>query len=1359
MSHNSHYRIERFNGDNFTLWKARIQQQLMAEGLHGVVFPNVLNPVDADKAVQFRNEQKACGIIQLALTDVVCQSLPPFATAAELWKELEEKYSTDTLANIYLLKRQLLTLKYTEGTKMEDFFHTLESLQNKLAATKHQESDMTLIVILQMALPAQYNSLMSSLEVANVTTYSLVKKAILSEWQKRKLADSDNPTALFVKNKGHKVKSNNNSQSDTRNFSTPRSPAPVHYNNARNSPKHTGGNQPSGSGTRPSCTNCGKMGHTVDQCYALKRNNNPKAQGNSTAMMLSGSALSATKDDGWVVDSGATNHIANNKNSFNEFRDIIPMPIRLANNTTVNALATGTVNLQLRSPSGIELVTLHDVLYIPEIHVNLLSVKASAKKGVNFTFADSRCTITSASGVVLSDIQLSNDLYRLPVVVPTAFSVSTANTYGKWHNILGHIPIKRVSEVATLYSLPISGDPAQQHFCDACVKGKMTKAPRHASGTRVSSAATKPLELIHSDVCGPMSVRSLSGSAYMVTFIDDATKYTHVSFLRDKGQVLSKFKEFVAMATNKFSPEGYTVQTLRTDNGGEYTSNAFRDYLALKGIIHEFTPPYTPHFNGVAERMNRTIVEMARSILLHSTLPTTFWAEAINFALHVVNRLPLTRLGKSPYQLWHKGDPTMLNLHVFGCKAFMLLPKQFRGKFDAKAVACIYLGPQSDSVHRLYNLTTQKVITSRDVSFDDNTVTGLAPVNESEPDHVLIPSFGSSTHHDTTTARIHVPAAPAPAVVPDGHDDALHPIPGSPLFDPDIILPLASHRHSNRLPKPPARLTYSEPGGVNLPRFNSPPVTDPPSPEDSDEERPPHGRVCLSMTTPVTYKQAVSSPDAQLWLQAIEAEHNSLINNGTWTLVDLPSGRKPIGAKWVFKVKTDANGNVDKYKARLVAKGYSQVDGIDYSETFAPVVKMTSIRLLLAIAAAYDMELHQMDVDAAFLNGFLDEDIYMVQPEGFVDSNSPNKVCKLIKSIYGLKQAGRVWYETIAQHLMANSFTRCASDSCIFYSHEGANKVIIAVYVDDLIIAASNLELCFQTKKLLSDRFSIKDLGKASYILGIKIERSDQGISLNQTKYALELLTKQSMLDCNSGPTPITPSDINMIAEQGGEIQDVLPYKSFVGSVNYMAVGTRPDLAYVVGILCRYMDKPTGTHWNIVNKVLRYLKGTPDIGITFNARKELHLIGYSDSDWAGDKFDRKSTTGYCFMLNGSPICWSSKKQLTVALSSTEAEYMALTQATKEAIWIRAMLKELGFEQTSPTLIYEDNKGCLDLARNPIHHARTKHIDVQHHFVREKIISKEVELASCSTDDMIADVFTKALTADKFIKFRNLLNMK
>jgi hypothetical protein len=508
-----------------------------------------------------------------------------------------------------------------------------------------------------------------------------------------------------------------------------------------------------------------------------------------------------------------------------------------------------------------------------------------------------------------------------------------------------------------------------------------------------------------------------------------------------------------------------------------------------------------------------------------------------------------------------------------------------------------------------------------------------------------------------------------------------------------------------------------------------------------------HSTAALSVTLssisiPTGYSQAAKEP---CWQQAMQEELHALEANQTWDIVDCPSGVTPLGCRWVYSVKIKADGSLDRYKARLVALGNHQKYGEHYEETFAPVAKMGTIRTILAIAASKHWCLHQLDVKNAFLHGDLTEDIYMRPPAGLF-STPTSAVCKLRRSLYGLKQAPRAWYERFTSVLLQFDFLKSKYDASLFLRKTANGVVFLLVYVDDIVITGTDLALIDQLKQHLQKSFHMKDLGPLTYFLGLEIHAGSHGIFLSQHKYAMDLVAAAGLQHL---PPLDTPMEINLKLrkDEGDLLSDPAAYRTLVGSLLYLT-HTRPDISFAVQQVSQFMASPRHLHMAAVRRILRYIHGTIRSGLCYPAGTSLDLIAYSDADYAGCSDTRRSITGWCMFLGPALISWKSKKQDRVSKSSTESEYRAMSQACSEIIWLHGLLAELGFQQCTPTPLFADNTSAIHLTANPIFHERTKHIEVDCHFIRDAFAAQTISLPHVSSNLQVADVFTKTLTRQR-----------
>ncbi|KFK33814.1 hypothetical protein AALP_AA5G063400 [Arabis alpina] len=504
---------------------------------------------------------------------------------------------------------------------------------------------------------------------------------------------------------------------------------------------------------------------------------------------------------------------------------------------------------------------------------------------------------------------------------------------------------------------------------------------------------------------------------------------------------------------------------------------------------------------------------------------------------------------------------------------------------------------------------------------------------------------------------------------------------------------------------------------------------------------------------PQTLAQALK--DRQ-WREAMSQEITAFARNQSYDLVPRLPHYNIIGCKWLYKNKFLSTGFHHRCKARLVAKGYNQKFGYDYTDTFSPVIKSTTIRLVLDIAVSKGWPIQQLDVNNAFLQGTLTEEVYMEQPPGFIDNDHPNYVCRLHKAIYGLKQAPRAWYTELHNFLITLGFNNSLADTSLFVLQNGNTLVYLLVYVDDILITGNSTSGIQHILQLLADRFSIKDPEELHYFLGLEAHRTTLGLHINQRKYILDILHKYNMTNAKPVMTPMATSP-KLTLHGGTNLSEPKEYRTLIGSLQYLAF-TRPDIAYAVNRLSQFMHKPTEDHWQAAKRILRYLAGTPTHGIFYSATNKLTLHAYSDADWAGDSDDYVSTNAHIVYLGRHPISWSAKKQKGVARSSTEAEYRAVANTVSEVQWICNVLTELGLTLPIPPLVLCDNVGATFLCANPVFHSRMKHIALDYHFVRGYIQRGALQVAHVNTKDQLADALTKPLPRSHFITLINKIGV-
>lgn len=522
--------------------------------------------------------------------------------------------------------------------------------------------------------------------------------------------------------------------------------------------------------------------------------------------------------------------------------------------------------------------------------------------------------------------------------------------------------------------------------------------------------------------------------------------------------------------------------------------------------------------------------------------------------------------------------------------------------------------------------------------------------------------------------------------------------------------------------------------------------------------RVPNNLAYTSYVSQVELKKVEEALSDECWVNAMHGLHeelNQFARNNVWILVPRPENCNVIGTKWILKNKTDDQGTITRNKARLAAQGYTQVEGIDFDETFAPVARLEYIRILLAVACTLGFKLHQMDVKSTFLNGLLQEEVYVEQPKGFVDPKFPHYVYKLHKALYGLKQAPRAWYERLTSYLEEHGLSRGGADRTLFIRHIEENFTIAQIYVDDIIFGSPLESLAFEFAECLQREFEMSMVGKLSYFLGLQVRQTEDGLFISQSKYAKDLIKRFGLDSKKHTRTPMSTS-LKLGRDPSGKSVDPSLYRSMIGSLLYLTA-TRPDIAFSVGVCARFQADPKESHLNSVRRIIRYISGTVDLGIFYSRNSNLDLTGYSDVDWAGNADDRKSTTGGCFYMGSNLVAWLSKKQNSISLSTAEVEYIAAGSCCTQLLWMKQMLSDYGISQGTMT-VFCDNTSAINISKNPIQHSRTKHIDIRHHFIRELVESHVVSLDHVSTDNQLADLLTKPLDGLRFESLRTAVGV-
>ncbi|KAL2254166.1 UNVERIFIED_CONTAM: Retrovirus-related Pol polyprotein from transposon TNT 1-94 [Sesamum indicum] len=1277
--------VERFNGSDFGFWRMQMEAYLYGKDLYEPLAEKSEKTSDEEWKVL---DRKAMSAIILSLSRNVAYHVKGAKSTKEVLQTLADMYEKPSAMNKVMLMKKLFRLQMEERKSVADHLNDFNQLTTQLASVDIVFDDEVKALILLSSLPDSWDVVVTSVSTSSgkeKMKFDNIRDMMLNEETRRKQTGGSSGSALHTESRG---------RPDTRGKYRGRS-------RSRSRGKNKGKKE-------MVCWNCEKPGHMKSECRAPKKEKEGRTANAATEEITDALLLSvSSSSDDWVVDSGASFHSCSNKDIMEPYTSGDFGLVYLADNKPLKIVGKGDV--RIKSTNG-SCWTLHDVRHIPGLKRNLISVGQLDSDGFHTTFGDAKWKISRGAMTLARGLK-SGTLYMAggsSSNIPFAGTVSQANL---WHNRLGHMSEKGMNVLKSKGRLPELKSVEVGH-CEHCVFGKQKRVSFLTTGR---TPRKEKLELVHTDLWGPAPVSSLGGSTYYMTFVDDSTRKVWVYFLKRKSDAFDTFRRWRALVENE---TGLQVKCLRSDNGGEYNSEGIKNYCADHGIRMQKIIPGTPQQNGVAERMNRTLNERARCMRLKSGLPKMFWADAVNTAAFLINRGPSVPLNnRIPEEVWSGKKVDLSFLRTFGCSAYIL--NDDRTKLDAKSIKCTFIGYGTDEFgYRFWDDQNRKIIRSRnvifneDVMYNDRKVSPDDDKKEREFVDLDISNSGIMRPADTDSVGVQTDETEQTEIEPE-------PVSEEPITESSTPLALGREPRLRRAP---------------------------------DRYSPSLYYLLLSdCGEPECYAEAVNDVHKSKWELAMNDEMNSLKKNNTWELCQLPKGKKALQNRWVYRVKEESDGK-KRYKARLVVKGFQQRYGIDFTDVFTPVVKLTTIRLVLSMVAAENLELQQMDVKTAFLHGDLEEEIYMVQPEGY--NGDDQQVCRLKKSLYGLKQAPRQWYRKFDNFMLEIGFSRCNADHCCYMKRFDEFFIILLLYVDDMLIAGSNVKEINRLKDQLSRKFDMKDLGEARQILGMKITR-DKGIGklwLSQSDYIEKVLCRFKMENAKLVGTPLgnqfklSNSDSPQTDSERAKMR-VTPYASAIGSLMYAMICTRPDIAHAVGVVSRFMSNPGVMHWEAVKWILRYLRGTKDRALVFGKGK-LTLFGFVDADFAGSDYDkRRSTTGYVFTYGGTAVSWVSKLQKVVTLSTTEAEYVAVTEAAKELIWLQHLLGELGKPQAD-VILHSDSQSAIHLAKNPAFHSRTKHIEIKYHFIRQLLEKKALQLEKIQGEKNPADMLTKAVAMAK-----------
>lgn len=1349
---NFKFRVNLLDSNNYFSWSNDMEIILRGRGL----WKFVENKENIDEGEN--SEQKRDLALAYILTSVSNLCKPAIRKArcpTEAWNKLRTMFQAVSEASIDAKLTKLQNIQMKKGEKVIEYSNRVEELVSELESAGHPTSVVEKKRALLRGLPTTFDITAETCMGGDFDYDESVAKLIVRETRIIQV-DENCETALAMKQGKKCFKCGKQGH--------------IAKNCWKNKEKRR-------------CFKCNKVGHLARDCREeIQENNN----GESAMVVVQKAMISRTKkskNSKWILDSGCTKHMANCREFFCEFKPESGT-IQVGNNEFIRSEGIGTVKVATVVRGVKKIVVLTDVLLVPEIAYNLISISQARRNGHRIIIDGRRNQnqrgvlelFNKKSGdVKMIGIETKEGLYEAALKVRLEKAHTAVCAKEKpWHERMGHCGketlIRSLPHIDGINEGEINID---DEFCRPCVLSKSTRAPRKTNKNKIKTT-TRAVERIHTDVVGPIKVKSLGRAKYFVTALDDHSGYALVRFVNLKNEVAEAIIEMIREIENLFnfktqnlmSVSRNIVKWVKSDGGGEYVGHKLQNWLKQKGIVHEVTTPYSPESNGSAERLNRTLMDMARTLIWGMETPRKeLWAEAVNTACYIRNRLISASCKEkcTPYEVLRGKKPNVSHFKIFGSKAYVHKPNIRRdGKFDSRSEEGILVGYCSGNGYRILLNESKRIIESRDVTFDEtNIAKGNQLVSEMvefdmEEDTEIcdliddeyelgkynnIGDIGIENNQENESSgdeNIHLGITTHENVEENLNNSSVE-------LDMDALTYIPAQREERR-----SKRTNI---GNKPPRFGY------------DEMYFAQQNIKLDEDIPTTFEEAMEGRNKENWLEAMRFEISSLESLKTWDLMELPDDRNVIQTKWVFDIKRNGKGEIERYKARLVAKGFSQIPGIDFVEVFSPVSRYSTIRFGFALAIYFNWKRELIDVKNAFVNAELSEEIYINQPKGFVDNNHPDHVFKLNKALYGLKQASREWNAHLNRYLVKYGFVESRADQTLYWKKDEKSFIILVIYVDDILIFSNNQSQIDEEIDNFSKEFEIRRSKSIDKFLGITIEDEGDQVRMHNEPMIIRMLKYFNMENSKPTGTPL-PSNLDLEDNGSSPLPDQTPFRQIVGSLMHLANTVRPDISYSVNFLARYMHRPTDALWTACKHMLRYLKGTARLGLHFQSGGDLKMLAFSDSDWAQERPSRKSVSGNVILFAGGPVSWKSKRQSVVAQSTKEAEFIALSTCIRELLWFKKfgnmlerIISKKKVDQLFNVSIAEDNQACIREAKNPGSSELSKHIDVKFQFLVDNIQKGIVDIHYVPTENMAADLFTKNLKRIRFEKLRDSINME
>ena len=1420
--------------EDYGLWRLRLRAACRVKGVWHVVDTSASATSSSSTATETQDaarlsakREKASGIIISALGDAPLRVvLEADDDPVKMLQLLDARYASNRTVSRIAVQTQLFRMTYKDqnmSTYVDQYtslFSQLERMGKDAAIPETHKAPMLLASIDPTCSLEPTAAALRTKSISELT-WDYVATTLIDEYNARH-ASSTRPNKTRNRRK-NKTKSKNPSTSQTQDDPPHRDDSDSDGSEIETTARafaaalkavKTGRN---GNSNGLHCDFCDAHGHTEDRCYLNPANPNnrltPKVRqmfaaqvkkvgsaavvesgkkgsshgsnngsGNKGKHEIAGATVEKTtisppRDHRSYADSGATVHCFHAESVFvpGSLRPCGERTVLLADKTPVTSEWSGEVVIPFENAN----IRLMDVLYFPDLGYNLVSTGRLADKDIESTFRKHDVQLVLNAGerfyIGAGTRDLESKMYLLPNPViherqDTALATTPQESAELWHRRLAHISPrdlpclhKHADDVPKLRQM--------KGVCRACRMGKAHKLPFPGH----FEPAKELGEVVHSDILGPLEPSFPDRFQYASTFLDGYSRYTFVGNMRHRSDLYAVFKgvtkKFQELGGAKINPNYHgPVSKIHSDGAKEYI--ALQDSLGGGDENKSFSPPYTPELNAIAERVNRTMVEGARAMLIQADLPLCLWPYAIKHVMYVRNRVPHTATGATPYSLMTGKTPSLKHVRVFGCAAYVLrLPEG--SKLESRALEGVYLETLDHGIFKVLIIDEDGipcVKESRHVTFDESKFPGAPCLDEYLDDEAESDdTFEIESGGDDKSGYSSEVSDDFSIDVGDNQDD-------DNCDDDDVPALHDDSDNDDDIDDDDIDDSDDEDDddfqdAHDLQGEQSNPVDTPPQPQQSryprrtrrqPERYMANAAQCsqnITVTTsdePTLHEALNATPEErELWQAAIDEELESLESNNTWYPDDQPDAQ-PLPTHAILKVKRKADGSVERFKARVVAGGNHQTYGENYKETYAPVVSFTMVRIFLYLALCLQMCVGQLDVKSAFLKGDLDESVWVMSPRGIPGLKS--KCFRLLKAMYGLKQAHLAWHRKLCDDLQRLGFVELPSAPCVFRRKGKGNWYdFVLVYVDDILVlshSAAERDLIMQEFKSLYD---LRVADRVELFLGVQLSwildasGRVRALSMKQPLYAEGVLRRFGLDKSKPARTPMVESFFSgLAAEEDKSVVSVELYQQMVGSLLYLAIRTRPDISTAVAILARFQKAPTAYCHRAAKRVLRYLRGTSGYDLRYIAGSR-DLNAFVDSDYAGDTMDRKSLTGFVVKIGQSVVTWSCKKQSAVAQSTCEAEYYALSMASKEIVWIARVLKESGIKcELDPVPIQSDNQAAIGWAvTDKFPSSRAKHIDVRVHFVRDLVQKKFLDVVYVDTAENDADIFTKPLGPGSF----------